>query len=413
MTSIRGGSGVKAGKPVRAYGQGRGPGTGWWGNPAARALVWQALLAIAVVSLFAWAGRNVVANLRASNITWGFGFLAEPASFDITGSLIPFQAGDSYGRALMAGFGNTLTASLTAIVIATALGFVVGVARLSHNALVARFASAYVEVLRNTPLLLQLLVWYNVVLKSLPVPRQSIALPGGLLLNNRGLYSPWPVATPGWTALGAGLLAALALWAGLAVWSARRRRAGKPPLALWLVTPLILAGLPLAAVWLTTGSLAGALPLAWPELRGFNVSGGVTLLPEFVALVLGLSLYTSAFIAEIVRSGVQSVPKGQREAGRALGLGEGQILRLIVIPQALRLIIPPLTGQYLNLTKNSSLAVAVGYPDLVSIGAGPVLQNTGQALEVISLIMLIYLAVSLLTALLMNWWNARMALVER
>ncbi len=404
---------MKAGKPVRTYGQGRGPVIAWWGNPAARALIWQALLAIAVISLFVWAGRNVVTNLRASHITWGFGFLAEPASFDITGSLIPFRAGDSYGRALMAGFGNTLTASLTAIVIATALGFVVGVARLSNNALVARSASAYVEVLRNTPLLLQLLVWYNVVLKALPGPRQSIALPGGLLLNNRGLYGPWPVESPGWNAVGAGLLTALGLCIGLAAWSARRRREGKAALTLWAIAPAVLICLPLAAAWLTAGSLVGALPVTWPELRGFNVGGGVTLLPEFVALVLGLSLYTSAFIAEIVRSGVQAVPKGQREAGRALGLGEGPILRLIVIPQALRLIIPPLTGQYLNLTKNSSLAVAIGYPDLVSIGAGPVLQNTGQALEVISLIMLIYLGLSLLTALLMNWWNARMALAER
>lgn len=402
---------MRAGQTVTT--SGRAPRAAWWGNPAVRAFIWQALLVIAVISLFVWAGRNVAANLSASNITWGFGFLTEPANFDITGSLIPFQAGDTYARALLAGFGNTLAAALVAIVIATALGFVVGVARLSRNALVARFAAAYVEALRNTPLLLQLLVWYNVVLKSLPGPRQSIGLPGGVLLNNRGLYGPWPVAAPGWNALGLGLLAALAVCIGLAVWSARRRRGGKAPLALWLLTPLVLIGLPLAAVWLTAGDLAGALPLSWPELRGFNVGGGVTLLPEFVALVLGLSLYTSAFIAEIVRSGVQAVPRGQREAGRALGLGEGQILRLIVIPQALRLIIPPLAGQYLNLTKNSSLAVAIGYPDLVSIGAGPVLQNTGQALEVISLIMLIYLALSLLTALLMNWWNARMALAER
>ncbi len=402
---------MRAGQTVTT--SGRAPRAAWWGNPAVRAFIWQALLVIAVISLFVWAGRNVAANLRASNITWGFDFLTEAANFDITGSLIPFRAGDTYARALLAGFGNTLAAALVAILIATALGFVVGVARLSRNVLVARFAAAYVEALRNTPLLLQLLVWYNVVLKSLPGPRQSIALPGGLLLNNRGLYGPWPVAAPGWSALGLGLLAALAVSIGLAVWSARRRRAGRAPLALWLLTPLVFIGLPLAAVWLTAGSVAGALPVTWPELRGFNVGGGVTLLPEFVALVLGLSLYTSAFIAEIVRSGVQAVPKGQREAGRALGLREGQILRLIVIPQALRLIIPPLAGQYLNLTKNSSLAVAIGYPDLVSIGAGPVLQNTGQALEVISLIMLIYLALSLLTALLMNWWNARMALAER
>lgn len=387
------------------------------GNPTVRAFVWQGLLLLAIVSLFVWIGDNVAANLRASNITYGFDFLSAIASFDITGSLIPFQAGDTYARALLAGFGNTLAASLVAIVIATVLGFLVGVARLSSNMLVAKFAAAYVEVLRNTPLLLQLLVWYNVVLKSLPGPRQSIALPGGMLLNNRGLYGPWPVDSPGWQAVAVGLVAALALCAGCVAWSARRRRAGKRRLPLWWIALAACVGLPLAGALLASGgnvsALAAILPMNWPELRGFNVGGGVTLLPEFVALVLGLALYTSAFIAEIVRSGVQAVPRGQREAGRALGLSEGHILRLIVIPQALRLVIPPLTGQYLNLTKNSSLAVAIGYPDLVSIGAGPVLQNTGQALEVITLIMVIYLVLSLLTALLMNWWNARMALVER
>lgn len=389
------------------------PRIAWTGNPAVRAFVWQALLVLAVASLFIWAGNNVVANLRASNIAYGFDFLSAPASFDITGSLIPFRAGDSYARALLAGFGNTLAASAVAIVLATALGFLVGVGRLSRNALIAGFAATYVEVLRNTPLLLQLLVWYNLVLKPLPGPRQSITLPGGFLLNNRGLYGPWPVDSPGWRALALGLLAALVLCAVLAIWSARRRRAGKARLPMAHMAPALLVILPALAVWLAVAGAGVALPATWPELRGFNVSGGVTLLPEFVALVLGLSLYTSAFIAEVVRSGVQSVPKGQREAARALGLGEGQILRLIVIPQALRLIIPPLTGQFLNLTKNSSLAVAIGYPDLVLIGAGPVLQNTGQALEVISLIMVVYLVLSLGTAGLMNWWNARMALVER
>lgn len=382
-------------------------------NPAVRAFVWQALLMLAVAGVFVWAGSNVLANLRASNITYGFDFLGAPANFDITGSLIPFRAGDTYARALLAGFGNTLAAALVAIVIATVAGFLVGIARLSGNVLVAGAASVYVEVLRNTPLLLQLLVWYNVVLKSLPGPRQSIVIPGGFLLNNRGFYSPWPIGSPGWSALGLGLLLALALCVGVAIWNRSQRRKAAHGAPMLIVAPLLLLGLPIAALALVTGGLGGELSASWPQMRGFNVGGGVTLLPEFVALVMGLSLYTSAFIAEIVRSGIQSVSRGQREAGRALGLREGQLLRLIVIPQALRLIIPPLTGQLLNLTKNSSLAVAIGYPELVLIGAGPVLQNTGQALEVITLIMLVYLTLSLATAGLMNWWNARMALVER
>lgn len=381
------------------------------GDPALRSFFWQALLVLAVAGLVVWAGRNVAANLRASSITYGFDFLGAPANFDITGSLLPFRAGDTYAMALLAGFGNTLAAAALAIVLATALGFVVGVARLSSNALLAGCAGAYVELLRNTPLLLQLLVWYNLALKPLPGPRQSIALPGGLLLNNRGLYLPWPADSPAWRALAVAVAASVA--AGLvALWRRRRRRlAGGLSGAAWLAA----AALPAAvgAVAVVTGAVSGGLPVSWPQLRGFNVSGGVTLLPEFVALTMGLAVYTSAFIAEIVRAGVQGVSRGQREAGRALGLTEWQILRLVVLPQALRIIIPPLTGQYLNLTKNSSLAVAIGYPDLVLVGAGPVLQNTGQALEVISLIMLVYLSLSLLTAALMNWWNARMALVER
>ena len=378
-------------------------------NPTVRAFAYQVLLALALIALVWWAARNVANNLAAANITSGFGFLWATAQFDISQSLIPFEASMSYGRALLVGLLNTLLVSAIGIVFATLLGFSLGVARLSRNPLLSRLAHGYVEIVRNVPLLLQLLFWYNAVLKPLPSPRQSIALGDIAFLNNRGLYVPRPEVSGALAAPGLALLVALVAVIMLSRLSRRRRDETGRGLPLLPLAGLLIVGLPLL-----TAAIAGSgVSLSYPTLRGFNFSGGMTLMPEFVALVIGLSTYTAAFIAEVVRAGIASVAKGQTEAAQALGLSSGLTTRLIIIPQALRLIVPPLTNQFLNLTKNSSLAVAIGYPDLVQIGAGPVLQNSGQALEVISLIMLVYLLISLATSFGMNLYNSAIALKER
>ena len=352
---------------------------------------------------------NVAENLRRQNIVAGLDFLGETAGFDISQSLIEYSNLSTYGRAFWVGLLNTLLVAVLGIVAATVIGFVIGIARLSSNWLVARLAGAYVEIVRNLPLLLQLFFWYAAVLQTLPSPRQSHVLPGGAFLNVRGLYLPAPVPQPGFAAVALALAAGLAL-AVAAWWWARRRQAltGERFPALWTGLSAVV-GLPLLA-FLAAGS---PLRFDYPELQGFNFQGGITVLPELIALLLGLSIYTASFIAEIVRAGILGVSKGQTEAAQALGLSKGQTLRLVVIPQAARIIIPPLTSQYLNLTKNSSLAVAIGYPDLVNVFAGTVLNQTNKhAVEVILITMGVFLTLSLLTSLFMNWFNRRMALVE-
>ncbi len=383
--------------------------TGFLYRPEVRQAFYQVLLVVAVAVAAWWVVNNVADNLRRQNIASGFEFLGRTSGFDVSQSLIDYSNTSTYGRAFWVGLLNTLLVAGLGIVAATVLGFAIGIARLSSNWLVAKLAAAYVEVVRNLPLLLQLFFWYFAVLKSLPGPRQSHALPGGAYLNVRGLYLPAPVPEAGFgivaVALGVGVLVAAALWA-----RARRRRAdtGRP---VSVLTPMLLAAVVLpAAVFFALGS---PLALDYPELKGFNFQGGVAVLPELMALLLGLTIYTASFIAEIVRAGILGVPKGQTEAAQAIGLNRGQTLRLVVIPQAARIIIPPLTSQYLNLTKNSSLAVAIGYPDFVSVFTGTVLNQTGQAVEVILMTMGVYLTLSLLTALFMNWFNRRMALVER
>jgi general L-amino acid transport system permease protein len=288
------------------------------------------------------------------------------------------------------------------------IGFTVGIARLSKNFLVARLATSYVELIRNVPLLLQLLFWYNAVLKALPEMATSLMLPGGIILNNRGLFTPRPLFADGWQIFGI-LAAAITLAVVFIVVTGRIERLQRAIAVRFAGAILIVIGLPVTAF------LAAGAPLAfdYPEVGRFNVRGGGELLPELVALLLGLSLYTAAFIAEVVRAGLKSVPPGQSEAALALGLRRMQTLRLIVIPQAMRVIIPPLTNQYLNLTKNSTLAVAIGYPDFVAVFAGSVMQRTGQAVEVIFITMLFYLSVSLVTAVLMNWFNRATAIRER
>ncbi|MCH9807049.1 MAG: amino acid ABC transporter permease [Alphaproteobacteria bacterium] len=378
-------------------------------DPKVRGAIYQAAVALALVWLVWSIVDNTVRNLEAQGIASGFDFLGRTAGFDISQSLISYSNVDTYSRAFLVGLLNTLLVAGVGIFLATIVGFIIGIARLSQNWLIRALATTYVETLRNIPPLLMLFGVYFGVLKNLPSPRESLALPFSSYLNVRGLYIPAPIAGEGmW-------LAALALCVGIAiaVWlkvrAARIQRETGEQVGVLIPVLGAIIGLPLVAFALT------GFPLTFdvPEQGRFNLKGGLVVQPEFTALVLGLSLYTAAFIAEIVRAGILSVHKGQREAAFAVGLNQGQVLRLVVIPQALRVIIPPLTNQYLNLTKNSSLAVAIGYPDLVSVFAGTVLNQTNQAVEVILITMAVYLALSLITSILMNWFNARMALVER
>jgi general L-amino acid transport system permease protein len=324
-------------------------------------------------------------------------------------SLIEYAEEDTYLRAFLVGLLNTMLVSSIGIVLATILGFVLGIMRLSRNWLVAKLAAAYIEVVRNVPLLLQVFFWYFAILRQLPGPHQSVTVLDVFFLNNRGLFAPRPILEPGFIATTVALVVALVAVAGLARWARRRRdRTGEQFPTVWVSLP-VLVGLPLLA------AAASGFPLRWkyPALEGFNFVGGIELIPELVALVVALSTYTAAFIGEIVRAGILGVSHGQTEAGQALGFGRGRLLRLVIIPQALRIIIPPLTSQYLNLTKNSSLAAAIAYPDLVLVFAGTVLMQTGQAVEIIAITMAVYLTISLLISLFMNWYNRRIALVER
>jgi len=375
-----------------------------------RNLALQATLILLVAGLVAAAVHNAAQNLARANIAHGFGFWNNTAGFDISQTLIDYSSSTStFGRAFWIGLLNTLLVSGLGIVFATVLGFIIGLARLSRNWLVARLAGGYVQLIRNVPLLLQILFWYNAVLKSLPELRSSIELPFGGYLNNRGLFLPRPEFGPGIDAVliafAVGIVAAVVM----CVWAHRqRKRAGTQVRIVWPALGAIV-GLPLFAFILVR------FPLSFhnPNLGRFNVRGGLEILPEFAALLIALSIYTAAFIAEVVRAGVLAVSAGQIEAAQALGLRSRTTLRLVVVPQAMRVIIPPLTGQYLNLTKNSSLAVAIGYPDLVQVFTGSVLNITGQAVEVVAITMAVYLTISLFTSLLMNLYGRSVAIVER
>ncbi|MBV9349099.1 MAG: amino acid ABC transporter permease [Pseudolabrys sp.] len=382
----------------------------FYNDPKIRNLFYQVLL-IAVVGFLVWgAATNMIENLRRARIASGFGFWYNTAGFDISQTLIEYSSqASTYGRAFWVGLLNTLLVAILGIIFATILGFIIGIARLSKNWLLARFASFYVETIRNLPLLLQLLFWYNAVLKALPDIRDSVAIWGGGYLNNRGLFLPQPLAKEGFAAV----LVALAAGIGGAIifrfWAKRRQ------LLTGQQAPVVLVGFGLIIVLPLIVFLLAGLPLefAYPEKARFNIRGGVEVLPEFAALLLGLVIYTAAFIAEVVRAGILAVSHGQTEASYSLGLRPRPTLRLIIVPQAMRVIIPPLTSQYLNLTKNSTLAVAIGYPDLVQIFTGTVLNQTGQAVEVVAITMAVYLTISLTTSVAMNIFNARMALVER
>jgi general L-amino acid transport system permease protein len=380
-------------------------------DPKIRGFVYQAALLAFVAFLFYEAVTNAIENLEAQKISRGFGFWDNASGFDINQKLISYDASTgTYGRAFWVGLLNTLLVAAFGIVLATILGFLVGVARLSSNWIVAKVAMVYVEVIRNLPLLLQLFFWYNAVLKPLPGPRQSLWMFNeSVAVNNRGLYLPEPLFGPGAGWIGIAFILGVIGAVAFRIWARNvQAQTGKQyPVGLTALGFII--GLPLLA-YLVMGR-----PVAWafPQLAGFNLRGGTQIFPEFIALLLGLSTYTAGFIAEVVRAGILAVSKGQTEAAHSLGLKPGPTLKLVVIPQAMRVIIPPLTSQYLNLTKNSSLAVAIGYPDLVQVFTGTVLNQTGQAVEVIMITMAVYLTISLATSFIMNIYNARMALVER
>jgi general L-amino acid transport system permease protein len=390
------------------------PRESWLYDPKVRGAAYQVILVTVILFVVYVAATNAIENLRRARIASGFGFWDVTAGFDVSASLIPFSAASStYGQAFLVGLLNTLLVSAIGIVLATILGFIMGVARLSKNWIVEKLATAYVELIRNVPLLLQLFFWYYAVIGSLPQPRESVQFGAGFFLNTRGLFMPRPLfAGDAWVMLAAftvGLFGAVAF----RIWAKRRQeQTGRQYPVGWTALGLIV-GLP-ALVWIGL-ALAGANPIAFdvPEQSRFNLRGGMQLGPEFVALVLGLVIYTGAFIAEVVRAGILSVSRGQTEAASSLGLHPGQTLRLVVIPQAMRVIIPPLTNQYLNLTKNSSLAVAIGYPDLVQVFMGTVLNQTGQAIEIVAITMAVYLVISLVTSAVMNIYNRRVAIVER
>jgi general L-amino acid transport system permease protein len=363
-----------------------------------------------ILGLAGGAVYEAAQNLAREHLASGFGFWNNTAGFDISQTLIAYSPSTStFGRAFWVGFLNTLLVAAIGIVLATVLGFAVGIARLSHNWLVTKLAAGYVELTRNVPLLLQLLFWYNAVLKSLPDLRESVTLPGGTILNNRGLFLARPEFAPRFSIVLIVLALGIAATLALKSYANRRHdRTGDETPVLWPAVGLIVV-LPLGAF-----ALAGfPLSFSLPHLGRFNVSGGVEILPEFAALVLALSLYTAGFIAEVVRAGMLSVSHGQVEAAQALGLRSGLTLRLIVLPQAMRVIIPPLTSQYLNLIKNSSLAVAIGYPDLVQVFAGTVLTTAGHAVEVIAVTMAVYLFISLSVSLLMNLYGRTTVIAER
>ncbi|MBW8269514.1 amino acid ABC transporter permease [Caldovatus aquaticus] len=378
-----------------------------WSDERVRGAVWQALVVGVVAAILWWLIRNTAHNLEVRRIATGFGFLWREAGLPIGEHLIDYAPTDTYARALLVGVLNTLKVAVVGIVLATLLGTAIGIARLSRNWLLARIASVYVEVIRDLPLLLQLLFWYT-ILQNLPGPRQALNPVDGVFLSNRGLKLPWIE----WEAAhGAALLALAAGAAGTWLYARRaraRQMADGQPRRVWPAGLVLMLGLPVA-VWAAMGA---PWTVDRPALRGFNFQGGLTVSPEYFALLVGLVTYTAGFIAEIVRAGILSVGQGQWEAAQALGLRHGQVLRLIVLPQALRVIVPPMTSQYLNLTKNSSLAVAIGYQDIVSI-ANTTLNQTGQAIEGIAIIMAVYLTISLSISAFMNWYNARIALVER
>ena len=393
-----------------AQGSAYGGGASLIYDPKVRSYFFQVVVILLVGFVLYEGITNAANNLQKAGISSGFDFLSRRSGFDIGQTFIPYTNDSSYLRAFFVGLTNTLVIAVIGIFVATIVGFIVGMARLSKNYLIQKIATVYVETLRNIPLLLQLLFWYKAVLSVLPSPRVAGSYLGEtVFLNNRGLYIPRISPEAGSSVVFYAALIALAMWFVIGRWSRKRQMETGQQFPVFLTGLGLIIFLPLIAF---VGSGA-PFTVDYAVLQGFNMTGGWVIQPEFMALILGLSLYTASFIAEIVRAGILAVSRGQTEAAYALGLRPNLTSRLVIIPQAMRVIIPPLTSQFLNLTKNSSLAVAIGYPDLVSVFGGTVLNQTGQAVEVIAITMLVYLTLSLLTSAFMNWFNSRVALVER
>lgn len=385
------------------------PRTFFLNDPVVRGIIYQIVVGALVVAFFVWIINNTAINLAAQNKTTGFDFLWKTAGFDISFSLLPWSRTSYYWEAFLVGLTNTLLVAIIGIICATILGFTIGIARLSSNWIISRLATVYVETIRNIPLLLQLFFWYFAVLKAMPAVRNSLTLPFDIFVNQRGLFVPKPLPDDQFiwvvVAFAIGIVASLFV----SQWAKRRLEATGQRFPVVLSSLGLVVGL-VAVTWLLSGASMTFDP---PVLNRFNFRGGLELPPEFVALAFGLTVYTASFIAETVRGGILAVNRGQTEAAQSLGLKEGDRLRLVIIPQAMRVIVPPLTSQYLNLTKNSSLGAAIGYPELVNVFTGTSLNQTGRAIECIALTMLVYLIFSLGTSAIMNWYNARVALVER
>ena len=383
-------------------------GVGWFYDPKIRGYASQVIVVLLLLwGLYVIIG-NTQANLKKLNQNFGFDFLTQAAGFDLSTSLIEYSSNSTYGRAIVAGLLNTILVAVLGIIFATIIGFVVGVARLSKNRVISGAATLYIELIRNVPLLLQIFMWYALVLKPLPGVKDAYSLFGSVFLSKKGIVMPHPNFGSGaWVGVLFLAIGLLGTWA-FRKWARKQQETTGRIIPMWLIS------IPIIILSPFIGLLLVGWPLSFdfPELKGFNFSGGMTMVPEMAALLIALIVYSATFIAETVRSGIQAVSHGQSEASSALGLSRGMALRLVVIPQAMRVIIPPLASQYLNLTKNSSLAIAVGYPDLMYAG-GTVNNQSGKAIEVVFILMVVYLSLSLLTALFMNWFNSRMKLVER
>ena len=390
-------------------GQRFAPRTSFLNDPVIRGIIYQVIVAVLLVGFIFWIVGNTAANLAAQNKTTGFDFLWRTAGFDISFSLLPWSRASFYWEAFLVGLLNTLLVAVIGIFFATLLGFTLGIARLSTNFIVSSLATIYIEVIRNIPLLLQLFFWYFAVLKAMPAVRESLQLPFDSFINQRGIMVPRPIPDEQFGFVWLGLLLAIVAVLALRYWARKRLEATGQRFPVFLTSVAILIG----ATALTFVVSGASVTFELPVLERFNFRGGLQLPPEFVALAFGLTIYTASFIAETVRAGILAVNRGQTEAAQSLGLKENDRLRLVIVPQAMRVIVPPLTSQYLNLTKNSSLGAAIGYPELVNVFAGTSLNQTGRAIECIAITMAVYLILSLLTSAIMNWYNGRVRLVER